>query len=81
MSELIKSKTLNLVFNKTDIALMLGCNYQMLKKFMPDELKKELNWNKGRANFKDLEVDIILRHFRPLLTRDERLKIIYPSGF
>jgi hypothetical protein len=81
MSELIKSKTVNLVFNKTDIAIMLGCNYQMLKKFMPEHLKKQLAWNKGRANFKDLEVDLILQHFRPLLNREERLKIIYPKGF
>ena len=81
MSDLRKSKSLNLFFNKADLCLMLGCNSQMLRKFFPEHLKKEFGYEKGRLKLNDSQVDEVLKYFRPLLTREERLKIIYPSGF
>jgi hypothetical protein len=80
MAQILVSKAVNLIFNKTDIAIMLGTNYHTLNRFLSEDIKKAVGWQNGRAYYNDAHVDMILKHFRPLLTAEQRFKIIYPNG-
>jgi hypothetical protein len=81
MTERKKSKNVKLVFSKSDIAIILNTTYVQLNRFLSDEVKNKIGWNKGRKYFNDLEVYQILKYFRPLLSDEETKKLIYPNGF
>lgn len=81
MAELKTNKKTKLMFNKTDICILLGCDYREFKHFLPDSIKDELKIDKGHRYFTDLEALKVIKAFRPALSDEIILKKLYPNGF
>jgi hypothetical protein len=80
MAGIKKSKSLKIVWNKTDIAHILGATYYELNNFIPQSLKEEIGWNQKNVRFRDIEVMKVLRYFRATLNDAELRALLYPYG-
>jgi hypothetical protein len=70
-----------LLWTKQDIATILGIEYYVLKRHIPEKIKKEIGWKAGVQYFRDIEVFAILKYYRGLLTDAELRELVYPMSF
>lgn len=81
MAEIKKNNKRKLRFNRTDICLILDCDYRMFRDFMPDHIKKKDYMKKGIISLTDEEALEVIQAYRPLMPKELIINKLYPNGF
>lgn len=78
MSDLKRKYIKNAIaYDKSDIAAVLGVEYHVLNRFLPDAIKQNAGWKSGRQYFNDLEAVAIIKGVRPLWSQDVIIDKLY----
>ena len=66
-----------IIWDKVDIAAILGVDYVVLNRFLTDKTKQEVGWVKGRAAFNDFQTFRIIKELKQLWTDDTIISKMY----